>query len=53
MQSFKKYFKKSDLGLFDVGLNRDQNKKLLNFTKIIKPEWDCEINFDTTEWKNF
>ena len=48
----KNILKKSDLGLFDVGLNRDQNKKLLNFTKkIIKPEWDCEINFDTTEWK--
>ncbi len=48
----KNILKKSDLGLFDVGLTNDQNIKLLNFTKkIIKPGWDCKINFEAAQWK--
>ena len=44
--------KKSHLGLFDIGLNKLQNKKLLKFTnKIIKPQWECNFEFKTLDWK--
>ena len=48
----KNILKKTDLGLFDVGLTDYQNKKLSNYTKkIIKPDWDCNISFNAAEWR--